>query len=170
MHPFFQHPAGRGALALGLVAGIWLSLSAFAPPVVDGTTPPAARPDRVLLAQAAEETVVEKPVTYASDQADRGQKSFVKYCVECHGEDLRGGLLGGPPLRGTSFEEKYANGVPAGVLFDFISTAMPPDSPGRYSANVYLDMMAYILKRNGYPAGAPLPSDVDALYNLTMTK
>src|SRR5690606_22490622 len=97
-----------------------------------------------------EETMVEMPITYSEEQAARGEKNFAKYCVECHGKDLRGGLLGGPPLRGASFEERYANGVPAGVLFDFISTAMPPDSPGRYSASAYLDMMAYILKRNGF--------------------
>jgi hypothetical protein len=30
--------------------------------------------------------------------------------------------------------------------------------------------MAYILKTNGYRAGAELPSDVEALYNLVMEK
>ena len=47
---------------------------------------------------------------------------------------------------------------------------MPPDSPGRYSEGTYADIMAYILKRNGFKAGAELPSDVDALYNLTLEK
>lgn len=170
MQPISRYPEGGRALALGLVAGAWLSLSAFAPPLAAGTAPAAPEPERMLLAQAAEELVVEKPVTYSAEQAARGEKSYIKYCVECHGEDLRGGLLGGPPLRGSSFDEKFANGVPVGVLFDFTSTAMPPDSPGRYSANNYVDMIAYILKRNGYPDGAPLPSNSDELYNLTMTK
>jgi hypothetical protein len=31
-------------------------------------------------------------------------------------------------------------------------------------------MMAYILKRNGFAAGAPLPSDVDALDALIIEK
>lgn len=170
MHQIFHHPLRRRTQTMGLLASTWLSLSAFASPMAAGTGPAVVEPERIRVAQAAEELVVEMPVTYSAEQADRGEKSFVKYCVECHGAELRGGLLGGPPLRGVNFEEKYANGVPAGVLFDFISTAMPPDSPGRYSASAYLDMMAYILKRNGYPAGAPLPSDSDALYNLTMTK
>jgi hypothetical protein len=47
---------------------------------------------------------------------------------------------------------------------------MPPNAPGSYSPETYADLMAYILKRNGYKAGAELPSDVDALNNLTMTK
>ena len=47
---------------------------------------------------------------------------------------------------------------------------MPPDSPGRYSPAVYADLMAYILKRNGFKPGADLPSDLDALDSLTMQK
>lgn len=124
---------------------------------------------RIHLAQA-DAAPAPSPVSYSSAQADRGEEQFEKDCVECHGDDLRGGLLGGPPLRGLSFEEKYANGSPAGVLFEIMSTTMPPNAPGRYSASAYADMMAYILKRNGLAAGAELPSDVDALYNLTIEK
>ena len=47
---------------------------------------------------------------------------------------------------------------------------MPPEDPGRFSASVYADLMAYVLKRNGYQAGAPLPSDVDALDNIVLDK
>lgn len=114
----------------------------------------------------------EKPVSYTNAQADRGETLFEKHCAECHGEDLKGGLIGGPPLRGLAFEGKYMyEGAQAGVLFDFMSTAMPPDSPGRYSATQYADMLAYILKRNGFQAGgAELPSDSDTLYTLLMVK
>jgi mono/diheme cytochrome c family protein len=118
---------------------------------------------RVLVAQAA----VEVPVSFTSDQADRGETQYKKDCVECHGDDLRGGLLGGPPLRGVNFLSKYGNGSPAGALFDVMSGTMPPDAPGRYSPSAYADMMAYILQRNGFPSGGqPLPSDSDALYNM----
>ena len=47
---------------------------------------------------------------------------------------------------------------------------MPPNAPGRYSASTYADLMAYILKRNGFQAGAPLPADLDALDYLVMEK
>ncbi len=121
---------------------------------------------RILVAQA-DAASTEIPVSYSSEQADRGETQYKRDCVECHGEDLRGGLLGGPPLRGQSFEGKYGKGSPAGVLYELMSATMPPDAPGRYSESTYADLMAYILKRNGFPAGgAPLPSDVDALYNM----
>ena len=47
---------------------------------------------------------------------------------------------------------------------------MPPNAPGRFSPSAYADMMAYILKQNGFKAGAPLPSDLDALDSLIMEK
>ncbi len=168
MNSTLRHPAARRALGLSLVAGAWLALSAFAPGV-ETPLPTGAVPDRIHVAQADEETT-QSPVSYAAEQADRGETAFTKYCVECHGKDLKGGLLGGPPLRGVSFEEKYANGAPAGLLFEFMSATMPPDSPGRYSVSTYTDLMAYILKRNNFAVGAPLPSDVDALYSLIMEK
>lgn len=124
---------------------------------------------RIHLAQADVDPAA-SPVTYSSEQADRGESRFEDNCVECHGDDLKGGMNGGPPLRGLSFEEKYANGAPAGVLFEFMAATMPPNSPGRFSPSAYAELMAYILKRNGFKAGAELPSDVEALYDLTMVK
>ena len=108
--------------------------------------------------------------SYAMDQANRGEKKFESECVDCHGEDLKGGLNGGAPLRGLAFEQKYFDGLPASVMFGFMSSAMPPNSPGRYSPSTYADLMAYILKRNGIQEGAPLPSDIDALDNLVLEK
>lgn len=110
------------------------------------------------------------PVSYASEQADRGAKKYEKECEECHGDDLKGGLNGGAPLRGLNFESKYADGAPASMLFVFTSTLMPPNSPGRFSPNIYADLVAYILKRNGIQPGAPLPSDIDALDKMIVNK
>ena len=99
------------------------------------------------------------------------EKSDTKRRVwSAHGESLRGGLIGGPPLRGAEFEQKFADGAPASGLYGFMSSTMPPNAPGRYSASAYADLMAYILKQNGFKAGTPLPSDLDALDALTMEK
>jgi hypothetical protein len=38
-------------------------------------------------------------------------------------------------------------------LYDFISTTMPQDNPGELSKDSYRDVLAYILRRNGYPKG-----------------
>jgi mono/diheme cytochrome c family protein len=150
---FTIHAAAGLVLASGLVAGAAL----------------AADPEPIRLAQA-EAAPVEHPVSYEPEQAERGEGRYKKECGECHGEDLRGGLIGGPPLRGVSFEQKFADGAPASGLYAFISGLMPPNSPGRFSPTAYADIMAYILKQNGFKAGAPLPSDIDALDALIMEK
>src|SRR5262245_50264965 len=96
---------------------------------------------------------------------------FKSVCADCHGDALRGGWIGGPPLRGSAFEKKFANGSPASALFAFVSSQMPPDAPGQYSAGEYVDMIAFILKENGFAAaGAPLPTDSDALDHLIVEK
>jgi len=107
-----------------------------------------------------------RPVTYSTEQAENGQTRYERDCAECHGDDLRGGLIGGPPLRGLAFREKYASGQPASLMFGFMSAAMPPNSPGRYSPEVYANLMAYILQENDFEAGEPLPSDFESLNTL----
>lgn len=139
--------AARFVLAFGIVVGIAASATA------QSSTEPE-----------------EKPVSYASNQADRGKKRYEKECLDCHGQNLKGGLSGGAPLRGLAFEEKYFYGLPASLMFALMVSTMPPDSPGRYSPKSYADLMAYILKRNGFKAGAPLPSDLEALDYLIMEK
>lgn len=169
----FHSPVIRIAAGVGLVAGAWLSLSMSAAGLEasspSATTIVAAGSKPILVAQA-DATPAPKPVSYSREQADSGEKTYVKECLDCHGEDLKGGLNGGAPLRGLSFEEVFANGAPASGLFLFMSSQMPPNAPGRYSAETYADLMAYILKRNGFQPGAPLPSDVDALDNLIIEK
>ena len=113
---------------------------------------------------------VKNLVSYTSEQAKRGKKYYEKYCAECHGKEFKGGVNGGPVLRGVQFLETYANGAPASWLFEFMYYMMPPDQAGRFSIKKYTDMMAYILKKNGFKSGEPLPSDIDALENLIMEK
>lgn len=158
----------RGAVASALVAGVLLVPMAM---TSGAETLPAAvgEPERIHLAQA-EATPEDTPVTYSPEQADRGQVRFMTDCEECHGRDLRGGLNGGPPLRGLSFEQKFADGMPASALFIYMTTQMPPGSPGRYSPSTYADLMAFILKHNGFRSGAPLSSDPDVLDYVIMEK
>ena len=114
---------------------------------------------------------VESLVSYTSEQAKRGKKYYEKYCAECHGKDFKGGVNGGPVLKGVQFLETYANGAPASWLWEFMYYMMPPDQAGRFSIKKYTDMMAYILKTNGFKSrGEPLPSDVEELENLIMKK
>ena len=173
MKPTTYGPAARLGLALGLVAGAWLipsaSTSGVETPRPAGTANAAAGPEPLVLAQG-DAVPVATPVSYSSEQADRGEERYTSDCEECHGDDLRGGLNGGPPVRGLAFEQKFFEGLPASVLYGFMSSTMPPHAPGRYSPHTYAELMAYILKWNGVNAGAPLPSDLEALDQLIMQK
>jgi len=40
-----------------------------------------------------------------------------------------------------------------GELFERIRTTMPQDNPGKLSRAQYADILSFILKSNGYPAG-----------------
>lgn len=108
--------------------------------------------------------------SFTAAQAQRGLAEYKKSCLDCHGANLDDGEFGGPPLRGSTFESKYF-GVTADALFGFMSSAMPPDRPGRLSAQTYADLTAYILSKNGVqPGSTELPSDLEALAGLTISK
>lgn len=173
-----RKPDMIGSRAIALTCAVALCAAASLASAAVGVGAPNIQPsdnattangERIIIAQAAV-APADKPVSYSDEQAARGKKKFEGDCADCHGEDLRGGLNGGPPLRGMAFEQKYADGAPASGLFLFMSTLMPPNDPGRYSPEVYADMMAFILKTNGFQAGSPLPSDEDALGHLIMEK
>lgn len=161
------------ALASALLAGAGsIPSAAFSE---DGASPPSGNATTLIRPEPpqidpSEAEPEERPVSYTNEQAERGKKEYARECEECHGDDLRGGLNGGPPLRGLAFEENFADGLPASVLFGFMSSAMPPNAPGRLSPDTYIDLMAYILKQNGFQPGAALPSDPEALGYLIMEK
>jgi polar amino acid transport system substrate-binding protein len=69
----------------------------------------------------------------------------------CHGVDLKGGA--GPALIGQSFASP-GSGATIGGIFSVIAQQMPASSPGSLSQSQDENVMAYILKMNGYPAGA----------------
>ena len=43
--------------------------------------------------------------------------------------------------------------APLSDLYEYVSTAMPLDKPGSLSAANYADIVAYLLKANGFPSG-----------------
>ena len=126
----------------------------------------AAREGTIQLAQAGGD----KPVSFADNQATRGAKLYKEVCTDCHGDHLQGGLIGGPPLRGSAFDKKFASGAPVSALFGFVSGMMPPDAPGQFSPAEYADVIAFILRENGFQSGAPLPVNSDAQDKLIVEK
>ena len=89
---------------------------------------------------------------YTTPQADRGA-AIVQLvgCAACHGDNLGGGVEETPPLVGSDFVGSW-NGRTLGDLFLQIST-MPPDGSFKITPEGYTDLMAFLLRANGYPAG-----------------
>ena len=88
---------------------------------------------------------------YTAAQADQGQVQFSQNCAACHGSGLTGNGEA-PALVGGEFISNWA-GLTVGELFERIRTTMPQDNPGKLSRAQYAQILAFILKSNGYPAG-----------------
>lgn len=104
----------------------------------------------------------EKPAAvgryYTSAQADAGKVVFQQQCAICHGQHLQGKV--GPALSGQMFlSVSQFQKLTADYLFRFMSKHMPLNAPGSLTQTQYLDVLAYILRVNGYPSG---PRDIAA--------
>ena len=88
---------------------------------------------------------------YTDAQAARGAAAYPQHCAACHGASL-GGLGEAPALSGAQFISDF-NGLTVGDLFDRIRTTMPLNNPAALSRDQYADILSFILKSNGYPAG-----------------
>jgi len=87
---------------------------------------------------------------YSAAQADRGQTSFNSSCLRCHGDKLQGNTA--PALSGDRFFTSWGS-EPIASLFAKIRDTMPPNFGTSIDDQVKLDIVAYILRTNGYPAG-----------------
>jgi mono/diheme cytochrome c family protein len=87
---------------------------------------------------------------YSAAQADRGQASFNASCLRCHGDKLQGNTA--PALSGDRFFTTWGS-EPIGSLFAKIRDTMPPNFGTSLDDQVKLDIVAYILRTNGYPVG-----------------
>jgi mono/diheme cytochrome c family protein len=99
---------------------------------------------------------------YSAAQAERGSVAYKTNCAVCHGETL-GGIDVAPTLVGVPFQGNWS-GQPLGELVTRARTTMPLTDPGSLGAATVNDIIAFILKSNGYPAGsAELPRDAQLL-------
>jgi S-disulfanyl-L-cysteine oxidoreductase SoxD len=100
-----------------------------------------------LLAQVQSKTVWDG--VYTSSQADRGESAFAGTCTGCHQSGFQG----------QRFIDHWREGKLSN-LYSFISTSMPPGNKTPLDAQDYVDIVAYILKSNKFPAGnAELTAD-----------
>jgi mono/diheme cytochrome c family protein len=90
------------------------------------------------------------PALYTAQQADDGKAKYLDNCAQCHGPTLAG--RAGPALKGSNFASPKA-GFHIGDIFTIVSQNMPATEPGSLAHDDYVQIMAYLLQQNGYPAG-----------------
>ena len=104
---------------------------------------------------------------YTQAQADRGRKQYGSACAACHGQELSGGETA-PPLAGSDFMSNW-EGLPVGQLFERTRTSMPPGAPSKVSRDAKVDIVAYILSANKFPAGdKELPRQTESMNTIKM--
>lgn len=128
----------RGVLAVTALLSALLTVAQVA-----AAPPPASRH---ALAQG---TVWDS--IYTLDQAGRGEVTYRASCASCHGDSLAG-INDAPPLAGPAFLKTW-NGNTLAFMFNKISNDMPSDNPGTLTPPQVADLLAFVLKSGGYPAG-----------------
>ncbi len=85
---------------------------------------------------------------YTEAQANRGATAFGPSCSGCHtlAAEGKAPLVGDPFWK--SFQQKSV-----GDLLAYVSANMPNGAPGSLNESTYLDIVALMLKSNGFPAG-----------------
>ena len=85
-------------------------------------------------------------------QASAGQDLYPSTCPRCHGRDMYGDGFETPALIGSEFQRRWT-GRTLDDLFEFVATNMPKNNPGLFDDQTYLDLIAFILRMNGYDVG-----------------
>lgn len=95
-------------------------------------------------------------VGFTAEQAAAGKTDYQGHCAQCHGVNLEG--TEAPGLFG---QDVMGNWDTASGLYDFISVAMPPAQPGQLGEPSYLNIVAYVMERNGAKADQTALSTAD---------
>ena len=85
---------------------------------------------------------------YTDAQAARATPIFSQSCSNCHTLTSEGNS----PLAGDKFWEGYTQRT-VGDLLTYVRTSMPNGNGGSLPTSSYNDLVALILKSNGFPAG-----------------
>jgi mono/diheme cytochrome c family protein len=114
-------------------------------------------------AQASAPQATSNDGIYTKAQADGASKQFAKICADCHPftvaakkkpKDL--------PLGDEPFFEQWT-GRPLTELVTLIALTMPNDGSAVVTEAEAVDLVAYILQQNGFPAGSkPLTKEAAA--------
>jgi len=109
------------------------------------------------LQEAAGQRSVQDGV-FSAAQAERGREVFDLRCFECHLlEDFQDPFM-------SSWEGATVYG-----LYQQLRTTMPYETPGTLEQQEYVDVLAYLFRINGVPAGEEeLPAEQESLENIVI--
>ncbi len=79
---------------------------------------------------------------YSQAQATRGERTYKTSCQTCHVAREYKGLI----------QQSENSHMQISAYFELISQTMPQDAPGSLSNDAYLNLIAYILSLNDFPA------------------
>ncbi len=79
---------------------------------------------------------------FSTAQADRGEGVFARVCAQCHTRK-----------QFTESIHKNWEGRTFYEVFEQLRSTMPNDNPGGLSRGQYIDVLVYLLRECGYPAG-----------------
>ena len=108
---------------------------------------------------------------YSEIQAKRGKDAYEYSCARCHLQELEGDPARDvPALSGDQFLGAWSKRT-VKDLFELISTSMPADEPASLRAQAYVDIVAYLLWTNEFPAGEEeLRADATSLERIGIGK
>ena len=97
---------------------------------------------------------------YSAQQAERGETAFQEACSRCHGVDLLGAVPGAggsgggnaPILVGDRFMDRWREDNLV-ELFTLVRSSMPRQASTSVSDAIKIDIFAFVLRENGFPAG-----------------
>lgn len=105
---------------------------------------------------------------YTEAQAKRGESVYGQSCASCHAPDLSGVDVA-PALTGPEFVSGWDK-MTLDDLVERVRTSMPADAPGSLKREGYIDVVAFMLSKNGFPTGErELPADSAALKQVQFT-
>jgi hypothetical protein len=100
---------------------------------------------------------------FTKAQADRANAQFTKMCADCHAFAVDQRKKPGDVVLGGPVFLKAWDGRTLDEMVTTIVMTMPSDGSGEVTEPEGLDLVAYILQQNGYPAGpAPLTKETAA--------
>ncbi|HLA88993.1 MAG TPA: cytochrome c [Gemmatimonadaceae bacterium] len=133
--------AAAAIVALGIAGGSLLATRASS--ATHAARPAATRP--LLTPHSVWDSV------YTEEQARRGEAIYRETCSKCHGAELAG-IDDALPLAGSGFLSNW-NGLSVGDFVERIRQSMPPTDPGVLNRAQTVDVVAYVLFFNKFPAG-----------------